>query len=87
MKKIAEEQDRKKYLCKAPQADTDQTYNSGEGNKNKRRGDESRLEKDSDKKDIVRGLKGQPLLCPNCWQKFIDPLLSSDEEDLMDEDE
>ena len=30
---------------------------------------------------------GQPLLCPNCWQKYVEPLLSSDEDDSMDEDE
>ena len=84
LKKIPEEQDRKKYLRKAPQADTDQTYNPGEGNKNKHRGHDSRLEQDFDKNDIVKGFGNQPLMCPNCWQKFIDPVL---EDDSADEDE
>ena len=84
LKKIPEQRDRKKYLCKAPQADTEQTYNPGEGNKNKHRGHQMRLEQDSDKNDIVQGFGNQPLMCPNCWQKFIDPVL---EDDSADEDE
>lgn len=62
---------RKSYLRANKQSNPEQTFNV----ERKHVVSAKKLEADADEGDRVTSFAGRPLMCPNCWQHFITPML------------